>query len=252
MPPHLYGYYGAPARVWTLFEFSKTAAHLNLSVSTFNKTTTRLPEAQWVDFEVAVPAAAAPAAVALRVPFTLPAPPQCESWTVAKLGSTFCATDVSLFGSTHIHAVSDADRVHGSVSISAGETVFRLTTLDAALLSLEYKTAFPNPVCRDLDVGLKAENAYVCLSNNFWTTNCKPPQLSLHPAQLALACRSGAIPRPSLYVDPPQNVHTIEGDLPPTGVPPPFATRFDCPRGWIGVPGARNEPSSSSKRSISI
>ena len=44
----------------------------------------------------------------------------------------------------------------------------------------------------------------------------------------------------------------IEGDLPPTGVPSPFVTRFDCPRGWIGVPGARNEPSSSSKRSISI
>lgn len=47
----------------------------------------------------------------------------------------------------------------------------RLFFLKAALLSLEYKTAFPSPVHTELDGGRKAENAYVCLSNNFWTTN---------------------------------------------------------------------------------
>jgi len=34
----------------------------------------------------------------------------------------------------------------GSAALGAGDKSFRLTTLDAALLSLEYKTAFPNPV----------------------------------------------------------------------------------------------------------
>ena len=196
MDAHLHGYYGAPSRVWTLFEFSRATATVNISVTLVNKTTTRLPEAHWVDFEVAVPVTPNDDVVSGTAGTPAP-PPVCDSWSLSKLGSSLCASDVSLFGSTHIHAVSDSDAEHGSVSLSgrggadAAAVTFRLTTYDAALLSLEcvhsvislhcrplstplcshadsfallsipmpvpfrlftrYKTAFPNPVHKDLD-----------------------------------------------------------------------------------------------------
>ena len=164
LPDHLHTYYGAPSHVWVRFDIPRAApASVKVTLSMFNKTRTRLPEAHWMDFEVAVPVptgtkqatgtpkgatghadpgaeaerrwlaartapgdyqqpagekpagAAAPGAYqhpALEKPAAAatgpPAPASCGSWTVSKLSSTFCATDVSLFGSTHIHAVSDA------------------------------------------------------------------------------------------------------------------------------------------------
>lgn len=133
----LHTHYGAPARVWVRFEFSKVEAEVNVTVSIFNKTSTRLPEAHWVDFEIAVPAASTassgPRTRPAGSPSLLPQVPlRCDSWSVAKLGSTFCATDVSLFGSTHIHAVTDANHSHGSVLISEGATTLRLTSLDVS------------------------------------------------------------------------------------------------------------------------
>ena len=141
LPDHLHSYYGAPARVWTRFDFPRSAASraVNITLSMFNKTRTRLPEAHWMDFEIAVPVPPPlllpPLAARAALVPTSPAPPTapvastspgsgtdnqagaCASWTVSKLSSTFCATDVSLFGSTHIHAVSD----EGGVSISSGQ-----------------------------------------------------------------------------------------------------------------------------------
>lgn len=96
-------------------------------------------------------------------------PCRCDSWTVSKLNASFCATDVDLFGSTHVHAVSDT----GGVRISNGSTALQLRSKDAAIISLEYKTAFPDPVHKILDVGTVAQSAYVNLQNNFWTTNCE-------------------------------------------------------------------------------
>lgn len=59
----------------------------------------------------------------------------------------------------------------GGVRISEGSTALQLRTLDAALVSLEYKTAFPNPVRKTIDGGRLGQNCYVNLINNFWTTN---------------------------------------------------------------------------------
>jgi hypothetical protein len=115
-----------------------------------------------MDFEVAVPAADADA-----VGDPSGGASGCDSWTVGKLSSSFCATDVDLFGSTHLHAVNE----EAGVRISSGQTALQLRTLDAALVSLEYKTALPNPVRKVLDGGRVAQNAYVNLCNNFWTTN---------------------------------------------------------------------------------
>eukprot|EP01052_Picozoa_sp_SAG31_P031213 SAG31_NODE_3284_length_4464_cov_5.447194_3_plen_432_part_00 len=165
MPSRLHSYYGAPSQIWTRFDFSRQpvgetqSVVINITMSWVNKTRTRLPEAHWMDFEVAVPEV-------IRVNASEGAS-RCDSWTVAKLGSTFCATDVDLFGSTHLHAVNE----EGGVQISSGQTALRLRTFDAALVSLEYKTAFPSPVHKILDAGRVSQNAYVNLCNNFWTTN---------------------------------------------------------------------------------
>ena len=131
-------------------------------------------EAHWLDFEIAVPTTPATASPGL------PKSPEgevCDSWTVSKLGSTFCATDVDIFGSTHLHAVSDT----GGVKISSGATALQLRTFDAALVSLEYKSAFPSPVRQILDSGRLAQNAYVYvnLCNNFWTTVIHSSHLSV-------------------------------------------------------------------------
>lgn len=164
MPADLHLNSGAPMRAWTRFDVSRNSAHINITLSIFNKTRTRLPEAHWMDFELAMPT---------DQPTTATRSPQasdagagsvssCDSWVVPKLNSTFCATDVSLFGATHVHAVADIRPLEWT---GAGTTV-GLQTLDAAVVALEYKSALPEHVKTTLDAGVAA--AYVNLCNNFW------------------------------------------------------------------------------------
>jgi hypothetical protein len=170
MPAVLHTASGAPSRVWARFDLSRTEPRINVTLSLFNKTRSRLPEAHWMDFELAVPAAAAPT----ERSFVADSADGCDSWVVTKLNNSFCATDVSLFGATHVHAVSDTD-----AALKWGDHSDKITvgvrTLDAAVVALEYKSALPEHVNRTVDdSGLSAASAYVNLCNNFWTTNCEP------------------------------------------------------------------------------
>ena len=59
MPQNLHADAGAPARAWTRFDFSRNdpGAQINITLSWFNKTRTRLPESHWMDFELSLPKA---------------------------------------------------------------------------------------------------------------------------------------------------------------------------------------------------
>ena len=147
--------YGAPSRVWTRFDFWRNTSRIDVTLSWENKTRTRLPEAHWFTLQVVPPSQPAAGSGS-----------GCDTWVVSKLNSSFCATDVDLFGATHAHAVSE----EGGIRWTESGTV-ALRTLDAALVSLEFEDALPDPVNRTIDDGAAGRSAYVCLSNNFWTTN---------------------------------------------------------------------------------
>ena len=179
MPQNLHADAGAPARAWTRFDFSRNdpGAQINITLSWFNKTRTRLPESHWMDFELSLPKArrtkgrkGAPVLGATAVAAggsssdVETATSTCDSWLVPKLNSTFCATDVSLFGATHVHGVSDAAPLRWPSGLG-------LRTLDAAIVALEYKSALPEHVNTTVDEeGVASQAAYVNLCNNFWTT----------------------------------------------------------------------------------
>eukprot|EP01050_Picozoa_sp_SAG11_P004240 SAG11_NODE_265_length_11509_cov_26.341455_5_plen_639_part_00 len=165
LPAALHIGYGAPRTVCIRFDVSRLQKKIDIQLSWYGKTRTRLPEAHWLDFEMVPPVASTQ-----QQQLQLPRHPRAacpDSWVVSKLNSSFCATDVSLFGGTHVHAVGD----EGGVSWS-DEGTLKLRSKDAALFSLEYKTAFPYPVNKSLDVGATAVYANLC--NNFWTTNVRP------------------------------------------------------------------------------
>ena len=165
LPAAAHAEYGAPHTVAVRFDVSQTSKKIEIQLSWYGKTRTRLPEAHWLDFELVPPAAPLPSGQQPQPLAAAPAAAACrDSWVVSKLNSSFCATDVSLYGGTHVHAVSD----EGGVSWTDQQTV-RLRTKDAALVSLEYKTAFPFPV--NTTVGRGPQAVYVNLANNFWTTN---------------------------------------------------------------------------------
>ena len=160
MPAALHADAGAPRHVWTQYDFSRTEAKINITLSWFNKTRTRLPEAHWMDFELALPG---------RQQHTSEAPSvaDCDSWIVPKLNSTFCATDVSLFGATHVHGVSDERPLQWP---AVDGNLVSIRTLDAAVVALEYKSALPEHVNATVDDGASSQAVYVNLCNNFWTT----------------------------------------------------------------------------------
>ncbi len=161
MPAALHADAGAPRHVWTQYDFARSAATVNITLSWFDKTRTRLPEAHWMDFELALPSRQ-------QRTGAVPGVDDCDSWLVPKLNSTFCATDVSLFGATHVHAVSDARPLHWP---AADGEVVGLRTLDAAIVALEYKSALPEHVNATVDRhGVSSQAAYINLCNNFWTT----------------------------------------------------------------------------------
>ena len=151
MPEKLHKDSGAPSSVWARFDLDRTEPRINITLSLFNKTRTRLPEAHWMDFELSVPTEsigsigsigsagpAKPAAAAGSGSITNGAVASaggCESWVIFKLNSSFCATDVSLFGATHVHAVSDA---YSGLKWETGGMTVGVRTLDAAVVALEY------------------------------------------------------------------------------------------------------------------
>jgi len=136
--------YGTPEELWLRYDFHRDSTEIDLTVSWFNKTATRIPEAFWMRVD---PSGAA------------------GNWTIDKLGEWVDITDdyVLQNGSTHIHAV------HTSVLQIASDPDLniRVDTLDAPLVCLGEPTPFPVPFRPpDMSHGVSF-NLYA----NTWGTN---------------------------------------------------------------------------------
>jgi hypothetical protein len=151
--------YGAPALVWLQYDFSGAAAEFSVSLQWFQKTPTRLPEAQWLSF----------------VPASLPLQESgvCE-WTVDVMGAERVnPLRVIASGTRHMHAAwhgaffaSDrpAPGPDGSVYPTSRVSV---RSLDATLVApgdrahlLSFDNAPPN--CNG--------GMHFNLQNNLWNT----------------------------------------------------------------------------------
>jgi hypothetical protein len=140
--------YGAPGGdVWQAWAVPTLpfVDRWNVSLTWYNKTATRLPEALWLRFRPLRPAA--PAAPAAEV-----------AWRLTKLGGEIDASAIIGNGSYHLHAV-EALRDPG--------VPLRLWSPDCALITLGPPNPFPTPlVPTDPDDG-----AAFNLVNNIWGTN---------------------------------------------------------------------------------
>ena len=177
-PADLVSSYGAPADVWLQYDTVVPAWSLGVTVSMFDKTATRIPEAMWMVFDTAFTPppnntrADADGAEGDK-PQKSQQPPASHSaldqgWMVRKLNSLVDPRDVLLNGSQTLHAQ------WGGVLLGADspQTQLSITSPDAALVSavpLEQLSPFPA-----LDPQVHAQGGEVMafnLVNNVWGTN---------------------------------------------------------------------------------
>ena len=138
--------YGAPVGdVW--LEWAVPAAPFaadawELALTWTNKTTTRLPEAMWLQFRPRRPATADPA----------------TPWRLTKLGGVLDASNIAGNGSFHLHAVE---------RLADPAVPVAFTSADAPLITLGPPNPFPTPlVPTDPNAGFAFN-----LLNNIWGTN---------------------------------------------------------------------------------
>ncbi len=135
--------YGAPQTLWTKLEVPKSGSALTLDLQWFNKTTTRLPESIWLQFQ--------------------PKPAKREGWRLCKLGQAIDPLKVVVNGNRHLHGVWEGVSYCGAEDGAS----FFLETLDAALVSpgqheiLDFNDNPPQP----------EQGIHVNLFNNLWGNN---------------------------------------------------------------------------------
>ncbi len=138
--------YGAPASAWVRLEAAPAAgegARVEATISIFNKTATRLPEALYVS--------------------SRPAGSAEGRWTMDVLGSAVDPLDVAEGAARGMHAVSE-----GGVQLICDGSRIRLGSLDAAVVRWDAPLPFPTPLHRQPDLGRGV--SYV-LHDNIWNTN---------------------------------------------------------------------------------
>ena len=135
--------YGAAAG-WTAVEVDPVAQRINISIDMYNKSTTRLPEAMFVQL--------------------LPAPANV-SWEVNKLGTWVGANDVVSGGSKHLHGITEPS----AVRMVSGNDQLVVGATDAAVVNFGEMTAYPSPV--DKNVSTEDDGASFLLWDNLWGTN---------------------------------------------------------------------------------
>lgn len=136
--------YGAPSTVFLEYNVLSPSS-VGLTVTVFNKTNTRLPEALWVAFN----------------PIVLN---PLEGYVLSKLDNFVDPMQVILNGSMHLHGLSPAT---DKVGVEYLPQKLSLRSLDAALVSVGLQSAFPTPFeTADPSLGF-----YFNLMNNLWGTN---------------------------------------------------------------------------------
>lgn len=120
--------------------FQVNSTSVAIEVAMFNKSTTRLPEAMFVQFNPA---------------------PRDLAWEAEKLGEWVSVSGGAVVpgGSKHLHGVSEGGvritlpQTRGSATgVAAAKEVMTVSTLDSAVLNLGELTAYPSPVDLDPDV----------------------------------------------------------------------------------------------------
>ena len=160
--------YGAPDTIWLQLNVRPTSSadgarsfDAAFDVQLFNKTTTRLAEAQWVSFQPAV------------VDFA-------HGWRVDPYnGSQIDPTNVVAHGATHLHSVGP----DGKVVYSGREGNLTLRPLDAPIVSMGLLSPFPTPGDNSSLPSLMAGGVHSNVQNNIWNTNCMLA-CGLNPRQL--------------------------------------------------------------------
>eukprot|EP01052_Picozoa_sp_SAG31_P025252 SAG31_NODE_2203_length_6199_cov_6.619836_5_plen_269_part_00 len=138
--------YGAAAG-WTSFEVA--ADSLAVEVGMFNKSTTRIPEAMFMQFQVAD--AAGPG-----------------KWSADKLGEWVYEDEIVPGGSQHLQGVMEGGLRYNA---SDGKHALIVGSLDAGLANFGALTAYPSPVNVSADTATYGSS--FVLFDNLWGTNCK-------------------------------------------------------------------------------
>ncbi|MEI6168303.1 MAG: DUF5054 domain-containing protein [bacterium] len=134
--------YGAPREVWLEWTFSHTNHHIELRVTWFGKTATRLPESAWCAFPLAVP--------------------DPSGWRLHKLGREIAPGEVVSKGARLLHAIQDGVVWRGT----NGQSVW-IESKDACLVAPgQPSLGLFDDRFKDLAGGM-----HFNLHNNFWGTN---------------------------------------------------------------------------------
>ena len=136
--------YGAPSTVWTNVSIIDNSV-VNVEMSMFNKTTTRIPEAMFVQFQT---------------------PNKNITWSANKLGSWIEPDDIVDGGTKHLHGITEEGL---RVRDNNNNNTMQISSLDAAVANFGMLTAYPSPVHETADTS-KDGSSFV-LWDNLWGTN---------------------------------------------------------------------------------
>ena len=134
-------YAGAPTTVWLLVDVAGPS--LNLTLTVYNKTATRLPEAMFLRF---VPPPLAPSYSA-------------DAWMMRKLAEWVDPADIVTGGAKRLHSVSSG--------ISFANQIF-VQPIHTPLVCFGTPTSFPTPLTKE---PVWADGASFILWDNIWNTN---------------------------------------------------------------------------------
>jgi len=141
--------YGGPAVGFTRVDIDSEERTLNVTLSMFNKTTTRLPEAMFVQFQVA------------------PAVDDSETnWEANKLGQWIGPANIVDGGTKHLHGVSQKGL---RASRRGGAETLEISSVDFAVANFGALQAYPSPINTTADT--KTHGASFVLWDNLWGTN---------------------------------------------------------------------------------
>ena len=145
--------YGAAAG-WTSVDVDRATGEVAVTIGMFNKSSTRIPEAMFVQM---LPAA----------------PMRYGSWSVNKLGAHISATDVVDGGAKHLHGITRQP----ALSVASGGQRMSVSALDAAVVNFGELTAYPylyNTIPDTDQFG-----ASFLLWDNLWGTTTSPATYSI-------------------------------------------------------------------------
>merc|ERR1719408_829340 len=116
---------------------------MNVEIDMFNKTTTRIPEAMFVQFRT---------------------PDENATWSANKLGSWIDPSDIVDGGTKHLHGVTE-----DGLRVQDGDSTMQISSIDAAVANFGKLDAYPSPVHETADTSTYG-SSYV-LWDNLWGTN---------------------------------------------------------------------------------